>query len=200
MRAGVRCGRIPVERAKYPGILAREPHLPPARVRPATTAGRLPPSGRNTRVSPLGDHSNPPAQEKGAGRGCRRGRRAGDMPGAVLRGRGYFARSGERAGVRAPGRVEAGLLGAGRDEAPAPWGGAGASSRVLQCGAVRFPQSGSKRPGRTHAAWRTNWTSRLIVTSLPRVKPPASTAAFQFTPNSVRSILVVASAPNLTWP
>lgn len=50
------------------------------------------------------------------------------------------------------------------------------------------------------AAWRTNCTSRLIVTSLPSVKPPASSAAFQFTPNSVRSIFVVASAPNLTWP
>jgi len=53
---------------------------------------------------------------------------------------------------------------------------------------------------RPQAAWSTNWTSRLIVTSLPRVKPPASSAAFQFTPNSVRSILVVASAPSLTWP
>lgn len=64
---------------------------------------------------------------------------------------------------------------------------------------ARCPQSGVASEV-AQAAWRTNWTSRLIVTSLPRVKPPASSAAFQFTPNSVRSIFVVASAPNLTWP
>lgn len=86
---------------------------------------------------------------------------------------------------------------AGTTNAPAPWG---AGACVSGSGrAVRCPQSGNEAEG-TQAAWRTNWTSRLIVTSLPSVKPPASSAAFQFTPNSVRSILVVASAPNLTWP
>lgn len=70
----------------------------------------------------------------------------------------------------------------GDDEAPVPSG------------------TGASQGEEGQAAWRTNCTSRLMVTSLPSVKPPASSAAFQFTPNSLRSIFVVASAPSLVWP
>ncbi len=97
----------------------------------------------------------------------------------------YFARSWSRGAARA------------MKNAPTPCGvGAFFSGSGS---AARCPQSGVESEV-AQAAWRTNWTSRLIVTSLPSVKPPASSAAFQFTPNSVRSIFVVASAPNLTWP
>lgn len=90
---------------------------------------------------------------------------------------------------------------------PTPWGRSRAV-RFGYCSVLRFDVPQVTRNAMTfgsggtscQAAWRTNCTSRLIVTSLPSVKPPASSAAFQFTPNSVRSILVVASAPNLTWP
>ena len=46
----------------------------------------------------------------------------------------------------------------------------------------------------------TTCRSRLMVTSSPRVKPPASSAAFQLTPKSWRLILVDAVAPALTRP
>lgn len=51
-----------------------------------------------------------------------------------------------------------------------------------------------------YAAWSVNCSSKLMVTSSPRVKPPASRAAFQLTPKSWRLILVDAVNPALVWP
>lgn len=114
----------------------------------------------------------------------------------------------------------AGTFGAitAHDERPDSERGVGPFARVLQVrcpaghiavllsawpsGAAVLRPRGDRRVevSGAQAAWRTNCTSRLMVTSLPSVKPPASRAAFQLTPNSVRSIFVVASAPSLTWP
>jgi hypothetical protein len=128
-----------------------------------------------------------------ARRGCPR-----PAPPPLARGRPRPGRP--RTCTGAPGR-------GGHGERPGSWGGAGpfVSGAAGCCGSVpsghaRRTDLGIEESVGRQAAWRTNWTSRLIVTSLPSVKPPASSAAFQFTPNSVRSIFVVASAPNLTWP
>lgn len=139
-------------------------------------------------------------RDRAGGRG--RAARAGHVSDGGLAGCGRAARGKDRQGL--PNRViAAGAQTARTRRAPRlRGGGTGAfdSGAAVRVGSV----SSGLRPGTDHrrgqAACRTNWTSRLIVTSLPRVKPPASSAAFQFTPNSVRSIFVVASAPNLTWP
>ena len=158
------------------------------------------------------------------------GGRVGGWPGDPAGGRRAGGRAGGRVGARPGGRWAVGewatYRGDGCDHPGVPparlcesqrargsGGRSGHGARLLSGGRGSWsgqccPDSTKPRRrgrrgfvwGRGQAAWRTNWTSRLIVTSLPRVKPPASRAAFQFTPNSVRSILVVASAPSLVWP
>ena len=82
-----------------------------------------------------------------------------------------------------------------REEGPPRRGGP--SSRVptsRPVGACASRQSGD------YAAWSVNCSSKLMVTSSPRVNPPASRAAFQLTPKSWRLILVEALKPALDWP
>ncbi|ROP64549.1 hypothetical protein EDF55_1197 [Curtobacterium sp. ZW137] len=170
-----------------------------ALVRPPARAPGAPgaPSGRNAAVHGAGGPGvsparvdaessgvlvRPPARAGGAG-GAERAKCRGARGGRP----GCFARSSGRA-LRTPGTTK-----------PRRRDGVGASTRG-RAAVRREAAVGQRLSFEGQAAWRTNWTSRLMVTSLPRVKPPASSAAFQFTPNSVRSILVVASAPNLTWP
>ena len=96
-----------------------------------------------------------------------------------------------RAAARRCARARAGT----REEGPPRRGGP--SSRVptsRPVGACASQQSGD------YTAWSVNCSSKLMVTSSPRVNPPASRAAFQLTPKSWRLILVEALKPALDWP
>jgi hypothetical protein len=65
---------------------------------------------------------------------------------------------------------------------------------------VRDPaEAGSCATGRSprDQAWRAAWMSSVMVTFSPTSTPPVSSAAFQFTPKSLRSISVLASKPAL---
>ena len=77
---------------------------------------------------------------------------------------------------------------------------AGLASRRTTEGPPLPEQVRALRVLRGGYAESTNWISSVTVTSLPSVKPPASSAAFQLTPNSVRSIFVVAEKPSFVWP
>ena len=76
----------------------------------------------------------------------------------------------------------------------------GLASRRTTEGPPLPEQVRALRVERGDYAESTNWISSVTVTSLPSVKPPASSAAFQLTPNSVRSIFVVAEKPSFVWP